>query len=703
VATDPVCGMWVDERTSTLRLTRDNRTYYFCAESCLHQFAEPQRARRDLARRLSVAWPLAIAVVLLTYAVGTPTALLGAAGLAAVVQGYAGLPFYRGTVDSVRSRSWNMDVLIAIGSTAAFGYSLAALALPSTLPHDYYFDASALIVTLILTGNYLEHLTRARAGSALRRLGEVVPSTAVAIRGGSDVVLPVAELGVGERVRVRPGGRFPADGVVRSGSTSVDESLLTGESTPVRRGVGDRVLAGSVSLDGLVEVETTAVAADTFVAQVGALLADAEMSKVPLQRTADRIAAAFVPVVLGLGLAAGLFWGTLGGGGLTVGVLVFVTVVIAACPCAFGIATPAAIVVGTGRAAESGILFRGEESLVRAATVDLVVTDKTGTLTVGRPTVSEVRATEGGSDAEVLALAAAVERGSEHPLARAVEAAARIRGLTVPSATELRVEPGRGAFGLVDGRPVEVTRVEPREVESTRDGVGAGLAGALTATGASVALVRHDGRTIGALSFTDPVAPGAALAVGTLQRSGVPVVMATGDLDASARNVAATVGIGEVHSGLRPAEKLELIRGFQRAGRRVAYVGDGINDAPALAAADLGIAIGTGTDVAREAGGVILVRPDLRGVPLAFGIARRTVRKVRSNLTWAIGYNTVLLPIGAGVLVPWLGFGIYSFLPVLGAVAMAISSTSVVLNSLSLRWVSVAGAPDPVQRPQRTL
>ncbi len=702
MATDPVCGMWVDEGTSTLRLVRDNRTYHFCSESCLQQFADPAVAGRDLARRLTVAWPLAIVVAVLIDAVGTPPALVAAAGLAAIVQVYAGFPFYRGTLDAVRSRSWNMDLLIAVGSTAAFAYSAAALALPSRLPHDYYFDASALILALILTGNYLEHRTRARAGSALRRLGEVVPRTALVLREGRETDVPVGELRVGDRVRVRPGGRFPADGVVRAGATSVDESLMTGESTPVRRSVGDRVLAGSIGLDGLVEIETTSIATDTFVAQVGRLLAAAEMSRVPLKRTADRIAGGFVPAVLGLGLAAGLFWATVGGGGLTVGVLAFVTVVIAACPCAFGIATPAAIVVGTGRAADAGILFRGEESLERAATVDVVVTDKTGTLTAGRPVLAGVRATAGTSEDALLAAAAAVERGSEHPFARAVEAAARARGLAVPPATDLRVEPGRGVSGTVDRLRVEVLGADLRS-GSLPDDPTAGAVDAWAGGGASVSWVRREGRTIGALAFSDPVAPGSAPAVAALRADGVPVIMATGDLEGPARSVAATVGIDEVHAGLRPAEKLELLERLRASGRRVAYVGDGINDAPAIAAADLGIAIGTGTDVAREAGGVLLVRSDLGGVPLALRIARRTVRKVRSNLAWAIGYNALLLPIAAGVLVPWFGFGIYASLPVLGAVAMAVSSTSVVLNSLSLRWVELGPRGHRVGAGTKTL
>ena len=695
MATDPVCGMFVEERAASLHLVRDNRTYYFCSETCRDQFADPARAQRALARRLAIAWPLALIVVGLTYGLGSRDAIGLAAALATVVQFYVGLPFYRGARDAIADRSWNMDLLIAVGSSAAYAYSLAALLLPSRLPASSYFDASSLIVTLILTGNYLEHLTRSRAGSALARLGDLLPSTAAVVVDGVEREVPVAQVRVGDRLRVRPGARFPTDGNIRDGSTTVEESILTGESAPVAKGVGDRVIAGAVNVDGFVTVESTAVGADTFVAQVGRLLTEAEMSRVPLKRTADRIASAFVPFVLALATAAAIGWVVLGHAGVSVGLLVFVSVVIIACPCAFGLATPAAILVGTGRAADEGVLFRGEDAIERAARIDLVVTDKTGTLTLGRPQLVSARPLDGVSEVELIGLAAAVETGSEHPIARAILDAARARSIAIPPATSIRIQPGRGVLGVVRSAPIEVRRWEP-DTGAAEAGAASAIVGELEGAGSSVVVVYRDGRPIGLLGLADRVRAGVPEAIRYLRSERIPVVMATGDAAEIAGRVAREVGIGEVHAGLLPEEKLTLVRSLRAGGHKVAVVGDGVNDAPALAAADLGIALGSGSDVARDAGQVVLVRPDFRGVGVALDVARRTVAKVRSNFAWAFGYNLVLLPIAAGALVPLLGLGIYGILPIAGALAMALSSTLVVLNSLSLRGIptpSIAAVP----------
>jgi Cu+-exporting ATPase len=689
MATDPICGMWVDERSTSLHLTRENRTYYFCSESCLHQFAEPALEQRRLLRRLAVVWPLSIAVLVLTYADSAGAGIFAAAALATVVQVYGGVTFYGGTRDAVRDRAWNMDVLIAVGTTTAYLYSLAALALPARLPHEYYFDASALIITLILTGNYLEHLTRARAGSALRRLHELLPETAQVLRDGVERSVPVAEVVPGDGLRIRPSARFPADGVVLAGHSSVDESLLTGESMPVPKGPGDRVLAATINGDGLLEVTAASVGSDTFLAQVGRLLTESEMSRVPLQRTADRIAAVFVPVVLLLAVISGVFWFLVGGAGITIALLVFVSVAITACPCAFGIATPAAIVVGTGRAAESGILFRGEDAIERAARIDTVLTDKTGTLTLGHPSLTDLRPSAGVTNDELLAWAAAVETGSDHPFARAVVEAARVRGVRVPAAVEVRALPGKGVRGTVESHAVEVVRAAGRdELGPTSSGPAPGRE-SFGSEGKSWSVVLRDGVSMGALGFVDEVANGVSEALHSLAQDGISVVMVTGDNEAAARVVAQRVGITDVHSGMSPARKLELIERLRANGRRVAFVGDGVNDGPALAGADLGIAIGSGTDVAREAGQVVLVRSDFRGVALALRVARRTVRKVRGNLTWAVGYNAVLLPVAMGALVPLFGLAVYHVLPITGAIAMGLSSTAVVVNSLSLRWVTL--------------
>jgi P-type Cu+ transporter len=687
MATDPVCGMFVEPGPTSLQLTRDNRTYFFCSQICQRTFAEPEQERKRLLRRLALAWPLSVVIVLLTYVVSFPHSVLVAAVLATVVQFYPGAIFYRGTYDAVRHRTANMDVLVSVGTTAAFLYSLAVVLLPGRLPSATYFDASALIITLILTGNYLEHLTRVRAGSALRRLDELLPSQAEVVRAGAIVSVSASEVRAGDLLRIRPGGKFAADGVIRSGRTSTDESLLTGESLPVSKGPGDDVLAGAINGEGAVEVEATGVGSDTFIAQVGRLLTDAEMSRVPLQQTADRIASVFVPAVLGLAALAAFAWFAWGGAGFTVGLLLFVAVSITACPCAFGIATPAAILVGTGRAADEGVLFRGADAIERTARADIVLTDKTGTLTGSEPELAEIQGVSSHPPSEVLSLAAGLEAGSEHALARAVRARAA-RDVVVPARVEeVRAEPGLGVRGLLSGRPVAILRGAAALAERVDLAPASEAIRQAETMGDSWSVVLAEGQLWGLLRFRGSIGPGVARAIASLREIGIEVVMVTGDQPAAARAVAQALGLHDVHAEMTPAAKVELVGEYRRRGHHVAFVGDGINDAAALSAADVGIAIGTGTDVAREAGQVLLVRSDFSGVPAALRIARRTVAKVRGNLFWAVGYNAVLLPIAAGALVPWLGFGVYAVLPVAGALAMGLSSTTVVLNSLSLRRV----------------
>jgi len=693
MATDPVCGMYVDERTATLRRIRDNRTYYFCSQGCVDEFSDPERQRRQAGIALAVAWPLALVVLVLAYAPVPHAALFVAAVLATIVQFYPGRAFYVGTLDALRSRMGNMDVLIAVGTSAAYFYSVAALVLPATLPADYYFDASTLIIALILTGNYLERRTRERASSAVRRLAEVLPASARVVRDGIESQIPVAEVRVGDRLRIRPGEKVPADGRIRDGRTSVDESLLTGESLPVPKAPGDAVLAGSLNGEGAIEVDATAIGYETFLAQIGRLLADAESGRVPMQRSADRIAAVFVPAVLALGVVAAVAWFLFGGAPGEIALLVFVTVAITACPCAFGLATPAAILVGTGRAAEAGVLYRGADAIERAARADYVLTDKTGTLTDPSPALVDIAAAGGPTTEEMLAIAAGLERSSEHALARPVLREAAARGIPPRAISEVRADPGRGVRGFADGRSVAVLRGDTARSEGVRLDAWSERIARAERSGASWSVVVDNGRSIGFLAFAAPLAPGVSEAVASLRRRGITIEIITGDNERAARAVAEPLGISRIVAGATPAGKVARVRAVQAEGHAVAFVGDGINDAAALAAADVGIALGTGTDVAREAGQVLLVRPDFRGVPLSLEIARRTVARVRSNLWWAVGYNLVLLPIAAGALVPIWGFGVYTVLPMLGALAMGLSSTTVVLNSLSLRRIPLHDGP----------
>ncbi len=667
MATDPVCGMSVEASSAELTLLREGRTYYFCSSTCLAEFSDPDRAERRLARRLAVGWPLAIAVVLLVYAFRFPGAAFAELALAAVVQGYVGLEFYRGAWDALRTRVPNMDLLVATGSSLAFGYSVAVLALPGRLPSVEFFDASSLILTLLLTGHFLELKTRRRASSALLRLNELLPARVEVVRGGRTLTCAPEEVGVGDVATVPPGGRVPADGPVVAGTSEVDESLLTGEPRPVPKGPGGSVIAGSLNGPGRLEIRAEKVGASTFLAEVGRLLSEAESSRMPLRRTADRLSERFVPLVFGIAAVAAIGW-ALAGAGIAIVVLVLVSVVITACPCAFGLATPAAILAGTGRAAEEGVLFRGAEALERAAAIDVVLMDKTGTITSARPELARVRAEPGWTESELLAVASGLEATIAHPFARAIVGSAREKGLTPAPVSGVVAVPGR-VSGMWNGRPVSI------EAEGSNP----------DSAGPSASVIRVAGAPAGHLQFRETLAPGAREAVDRLRRDGRRVVMVTGDRAEASARIGRSVGITEVHAGLTPAGKLEILRREQALGHRVAFVGDGVNDAPALAAADLGMALATGPDVAQEAGQVLLVRPGLDGVVVALEVGSRTVAKVRQNLGWAVGYNAVLLPVAAGALVPLAGTGLFYALPIVGAAAMGLSSTIVLVNSLGLR------------------
>ncbi len=689
MATDPVCGMYVAEGPEALRLVRGTRTYLFCSTACRRTFDNPEQERRSLGRRLAFGLPATAIVAGLTYGVSAVWATGIVALLATVAQVYLGAPFYRGLVDALRHRRANMDVLIAVGTTAAYAYSVSVLALPGRLPPALYFDASTAILTLILVGNYLEQLTRTHATDALRALREWAPPTAHRIDGDRTSEVPLAEVRPGDRLLVPPGERIPADGIVRQGRSTAEEALVTGESRPIPKGPGDRVLAGSVNGEGALEIEATAVGEATFLAHIGELVSESELSRIPLQDRADRIAAGFVPFVLTLAVVASLGWLAFGRAAFPIAVLVFVSVTIIACPCAFGMATPAALVTGVGRAARQGILFRGRDAIERAARVDTVLLDKTGTLTAGHARLADVLVEPGHTRAEVLGLAAGLERTSTHPLADAVVSAARAESIAPVELAEVTARPGLGLEGRLGSEIVRLVRTSSGRAASTPGGSMSARIDRWLAEGATVSVLERGDARIGVLVFLDPVAPTARAAVAAFAADGLEVTMVTGDTKGAALRVAREVGIASVRSDATPDEKLAAIRELQGRGRTVAFVGDGLNDAPALAAADVGIAIGTGTDVAKEAGHIVLLSSNLVDAALALRIARRTVAKVRQNLLWALGYNAVLLPIAAGLLVPLWGFSVYAVLPILGAFAMAISSTLVLVNSLSLRWIRV--------------
>ena len=639
----------------------------------IHRARDDDPAReeeRDWLRRVWIAWPLGLAVMVLSMLwMEMAWARWSAFVLTTPVQLWAGWPFLRGAAHRARSFSANMDTLIALGTLTAYVYSVWALFAHA----DLYFDTAALILAFLLLGKYLEARARGRAGEAIKRLVDLGAKEAHVVRGEREFLMLVDQVNVGDLVRVRPGEKIPTDGVIEDGASAVDESMLTGESVPVERTIGDEVIGGTLNIDGTLLVRTTRVGSETALAQIVRLVADAQSSKAPIQRLADRVAGVFVPVVIGIAAVTVASW-LLVAGDARQAVVAAVAVLIIACPCAMGLATPAAIMVGTGRGAQLGVLIRGGEVLERSRKIDVVVFDKTGTLTEGRMRLTEVL-----GDPEGLRRAAAAEALSEHPIARAVLSGATERGLDVPTASAFRSMAGLGVRAEVDG--VEVLVGRRRLLQ------GEGLAipdqlleevERLEAHGQTVFWVGWEGKARTALAVADTVKPGARQAVSGLHRLGVDVAMITGDNPGTAAAIAAEIGLDDVLAELTPAQKVEEVRRLQGEGKVVAMVGDGINDGPALAQADLGIAIGTGTDVAIEASDMTLIRGDLAGVVTAIRLARRTFRTIVQNLFWAFGYNVVLIPLAAVGLLD----------PIVAGAAMAFSSVSVVSNSLRLRGFS---------------
>ncbi len=679
--------MYVDEATAQLKSTIRGTEYYFCSDTCLREFTAPELELRRLKILVAVGAILAAPITILTY---FPLLLTAARNyllfaLSTPVQFIVGWRFYRGTLDALRNRSPNMDMLIALGTTAAWGYSTAVVFFPSLFPTTgVYFEAAAIIVTLILTGRLLEHITKGRASEAVRKLLDLQPPFAHVIRDGKELEIPLEKVSVGDVVIVRPGERVPVDGVVLEGHSSVDESALTGESLPVEKITGDEVIGASINKGGMLKIRADKVGADTVLSQVVKLVEEAQAGRAPIQKLVDRISYYFVPLVILVAIGSALAWNLLGGLGVNFSLLIFVSVIIIACPCALGIATPAALMVGTGKGAQNGVLIKGGEPLELAHKVKTIVFDKTGTLTKGEPSVKDVIAIGGGRREDVLLLAAIAEKGSEHPLAEAIRNAAAAAELDVPDPEAFEALPGKGvkaAYGqrailLGNRRLLEENGFPIRAIEDQLR--------ALEEEGKTPVIVAFDGELVGVIAVADTLKDYSKEAITQLQRMGIEVVMLTGDNERTARAVAKSLGIGRVIAEVLPAEKEETIRNLRAEGKVVAMVGDGINDAPALAQADVGIAIGSGTDVAKETGGIVLIKEDLRDVVTAILLSKRTVRKIWQNLFWAFAYNVALIPIAAGILIPFLGPEIYNVLPLFAGGAMAFSSVTVVGNSLLL-------------------
>ncbi|MEB2312093.1 MAG: heavy metal translocating P-type ATPase [Sorangiineae bacterium] len=605
--------------------------------------------------------------------------------LATPVQFGVGRRFYRQGWAELRHGSPGMNTLVMLGSSAAYFYSVAALVAPEVFPAGtahLYFEASAVIITLVELGKYLESKAKGRTSEAIKKLMALEAKTARVLRAGEPIEVPIAEVVPGDEVQVRPGERVPVDGEVLRGESFVDESMVTGEPIPVEKSAGARVVGGTVNQAGAFVFRATKVGADTVLAQIIQMVERAQSSKPPIQATADRIAAVFVPVVILVALGTLALWLAIGPApALGYGFVAAVSVLVIACPCAMGLATPTAIMVGTGKAAELGILFRQGAALETLARGDAVVLDKTGTLTKGRPELTHLHAF-GIDEGEALALAAAAEEASEHPLGRAVVAGARARGLELAPTESFRAETGFGLEARVGGRLVQVGADRYMEKLGVDASAGRALAERLAAEASTPIYLAVDGALRAVLGVSDPLKEGSAAAVSRLRALGARVAMLTGDNRVTARAVALRAGIEEVTAEVLPAEKAEFVKRLQAEGRRVVFVGDGINDAPSLAQADVGVAIGAGTDIAIEAGDVVLMQSELGAVADAILLSRRTLRTIRMNFFWAYAYNVALIPVAAGALYPIIGMLLN---PMFAAAAMSVSSVFVVTNSLRLR------------------
>ena len=704
MAKDPVCGMFVEERPSTIQYSKDGRIYYFCSTQCLNEFTQPEKELRKLKIYVAMSIALTIPIVILSlphmfpaqFGHIFPMEIMNYTNyvmlaLATPLQFWIGWRFYRGLWDGIKAKASNMDTLIAIGTTAAYLYSAVVTIVPGYFPFEsVYFETAAIIITLILIGRLLETRTKEKASDAVRKLLDLQPKMAKVIRreGKAEVELeiPIEQVQEGDIMVIRPGERIPTDGIVVDGLSSVDESAVTGESIPVDKKKNDQVIGATINKSGLLRVKATKVGQDTVLSQIITLVEEARTGKAQMQRLVDQVAKYFVPAVLSVAIGVGLGWYFIGDIGITFSLLAFVSVIIIACPCALGIATPAALMMGTGKGAENGILFKGGEYLEIANKVQIIVFDKTGTLTKGKPSVTDMsELTNSISETELLRLTAIAESGSEHPLGQAVVNYAREKGIMVANPESFEAVSGHGLQAiyadhtilignrkLMDDNNIHVTATADSKLKDLEN------------QGKTAVLVAIDNKLAGIIGIADTIKENAKETIDVLKSMGIEVVMLTGDNERTANAVASMLEIDRVIAQVLPQEKEQVISKLKGEKKVVAMVGDGINDAPALARADLGIAIGSGTDVAKETGGIILIKDDIMDVVIALDLGKKTVSKIKQNLFWAFAYNTGLIPIAGGVLVPFLGVGIFGWLPMLAGVAMAMSSVTVVGNSILL-------------------
>ncbi len=685
----PICGMALEPRTVTLEegenaeLVNMRRRFWVSTALTAPVFAIAMRHYLPGEPLAQVASPAVLAWLELLLA--TPVVLWG------------GWPFFVRGWQSVITSNLNMYTLIALGVVVAYAYSVVAHLFPGFFPASFrnaagevgvYFEAAAVITTLVLLGEVLQLQARSRTGAAIKALLGLAPKTARRLKdNGAEEDVPLDQVRPGDRLRVRPGEKVPVDGAVLEGRSAVDESMITGEPIPVEKGPGDRLIGATVNGTGSLVMEARRVGAETLLAQIVRMVAEAQRSRAPIQKLADRASAVFVPTVVIIAAVTFVIWGIVGPHPRMAHALInAVAVLIIACPCALGLATPMSIMVATGKGATMGVLFKNAEAIEVLRTVDTLVLDKTGTLTVGKPRLTSVVPAGTADPRESLMLAASLERGSEHPLAAAIVQAAEEKGLKLAAVQGFEALTGRGVSGTVQGRRVALGNAKLMEELGIDAAAAAERAEGLRREGATVMFVAVDGRLVGLLGVADPIKETTPEAIRQLHREGIRIVMLTGDSRTTAEAVASKLGIDQVQAEVLPDQKAEVVKRLQQEGRIVAMAGDGINDAPALAQAQVGIAMGTGTDVAMESAGVTLIKGDLRGIARARRLSRATMRNIRQNLFWAFAYNSAGVPIAAGVLYPLFGLLLS---PIIAAAAMSFSSVSVVANALRLRWTPV--------------
>ncbi len=695
-ATDPVCGMRVS-KTNSIKKQFDGRIHYFCSEECVRKFESPEDELKRMKKRVTVAvsgiFIIAVLRLIAMFTLAAGVSLVSWVPIPSLpyftwgiwlfiittpVQFIGGWTFYKGAYKAVMNKSLNMDFLIAMGTLTAYIYSMFVVFLPGVLPVDeknVYFEVSAVIIAFVLLGKFMEDWIKTRTSAAVRKLLDLRPKKAHVIRNGKEIEILAEEIMAGEIVVVRPGEKIPADGVVVEGESSVDQSMVTGESMPVAKRKGDAVIGATINKHGMIKFRATKVGAETTLMQIVKMVEEAQASSAPIQRLADRVSSYFVPAVIAVALLSFFGWWLLAGN-FTLGLLSFVAVLIISCPCALGIATPTALMVGVGKGAEAGILIRGGQYLELAYKLQKVVFDKTGTLTKGEPEVTDIISKDGK---ELIRLAAIAEKGSEHPLADAVLKKAALMKIKVPEPDKFKAVPGHGIVAEWSGKKIVVGNRKMLAKEKIGIGSLEEKISLLEEKGKTVMVIAVNGKPTGLIAIADSLKENSAEAIRGIESLGIETIMLTGDNEKTAKSIAAQIGIKRVIANVLPDEKLGVIKKLQEEGNVVAMVGDGINDAPALAKADIGIAIGSGTDVAKETGGIILVKDDLRDVVSGIKLSKMTMRKIRQNLFWAFAYNAAAIPIAA--------FGLLN--PMIAAAAMALSSLTVVGNSALLKRVKI--------------